>query len=1051
MTQTLNGGPGNDFLTGTDPGDPTNPDGIDIINGGGSVDVLKGLGGDDIIEGGADSDQMDGGAGFDTLSYAHATSSVVVYLGLGGLGGEAFGDMISNFEALIGSAFTDQLAGDAGANSIDGGAGDDVIVISGGADKMDGGDGKDYVDGTSATSAIDVNLTTGVGQGWAAGCTFSGFEVVFGSLFNDTLTANLNLDTMLTGENGNDTLNGGNGDDTLAGDVVFSRFRSGGTDTLNGGAGDDTLSGGELGDVLNGGFGIDTAVYSSSSAAVTINLAFGTASGGDADGDTLTSIENVTGSSFNDVLASSTAANTLDGGNGTDQVTYAFSGAAVSINLATNANTGSDAQGDTLLAVENVTGSAFGDTLVGNTAVNVLDGGDGNDVLDGAAGADTLDGGAGSDTATYAQSNAAVTIDLIFGANTGGHAQGDVLQGIENLVGSAFGDTLIGDLGDNVIDGGAGDDLIVGYDGADTINGGAGIDMIYYYNAAVIVNLAAGIGTDGDAQGDTYQNVENVVGSAFNDTLIGNGGANALYGDDGDDGLTGHGGADVIDGGHGIDTAYYDASAAGVVVSLATGIGSGGDAEGDTVSNIENVTGSSFADALTGGGGANALTGGAGNDELYGGAGADVLDGGSGTDAAGYFSSGAAVTVDLAAGTGTGGDAQGDVLSNIENLGGSIYDDHLTGNAGINGINGGGGNDSIAGAAGSDALYGGNGNDQIDGGADGDGLSGAAGTDTLAGGAGNDAINGGADADAIDGGAGIDIADYNGSDIGVTVNLATNINTGGYAQGDTLTNIENLQGSAFGDTLTGDGAANTLSGMAGNDGLNGGAGWDTLEGGNGDDQLVGGAGGDLLRGGAGADHLTGGADYDTASYWDSTAGVIINLQTGINTGGTAQGDTIASDIETINGSNHNDVMTGNAQANELVGFDGADTLSGGGGADTLRGGSGADTLNGGAGSDYFSYIAVSDSTAAAADTIQDFQAGDLISLRLIDADGNSGNGDTAFTFIGAGAFSGTAGQLRCEIAGGTTTVSADVDGDSVADIVIRLTGAITLQASDLLL
>ena len=71
---------------------------------------------------------------------------------------------------------------------------------------MDGGAGKDYVNGTTAASAIDVNLTTGVGQGWAAGCTFSGFEAVFGSIFNDTLTANLNLGTMLTGESGNDTL-----------------------------------------------------------------------------------------------------------------------------------------------------------------------------------------------------------------------------------------------------------------------------------------------------------------------------------------------------------------------------------------------------------------------------------------------------------------------------------------------------------------------------------------------------------------------------------------------------------------------------------------------------------------------------------------------------------------------------------------------------------------------------------------------------------------------------------------------------------------------------
>ncbi|MGO1080371.1 M10 family metallopeptidase C-terminal domain-containing protein [Inquilinus sp. CA228] len=143
-------------------------------------------------------------------------------------------------------------------------------------------------------------------------------------------------------------------------------------------------------------------------------------------------------------------------------------------------------------------------------------------------------------------------------------------------------------------------------------------------------------------------------------------------------------------------------------------------------------------------------------------------------------------------------------------------------------------------------------------------------------------------------------------------------------------------------------------------------------------------------------------------------------------------------------------MTGNAFTNALVGFDGIDTLSGGGN-DVLLGGNGADVLNGGAGADYFTYTAVSDSTALATDTIQDFQAGtDLISLRLIDADGNSGNNDTAFLFVGTLGFSG-AGQLRYEISGGTTTVSADVDGNGTADIVINLTGAIALQAENFLL
>jgi Ca2+-binding RTX toxin-like protein len=911
----------------------------------------------------------------------------------------------------------------------------------------------------------------------------------------------------INGTGGHETLTGTDPGVASNPDGIDIIYGNGGFDQLNGLGGDDQLDGGDDldyleggagADALQGGAGQDFATYLTSAGGVTVNLATGTGAGSDAQGDTLAGIENLVGSAHNDDLTGGAGRNsltgnagddTLDGGDGNDALRgeagadvlqggtgvdmafYDGGSQAVTINLAAGTGTGGDAEGDTLSGIESLFGTDFADRLTGDAGTNLLRGSSGDDILAGLGGADQLDGVTGIDTATYGNSAAAVQVSLASGTGTGGDAQGDTCYLIENLVGSNFNDFLIGDAGANsltggdgddtiqsgagndVVSGGNGNDLIAAYGGTDAIDGGAGIDTVYYDSSTVgvFVNLATGTGTGGDAQGDTLTGIENLVGSSFNDFLIGDGGANDLRGDVGDDTIRGGAGADRIGGGAGVDTADYAGSAVGVTIDLVAGTGTGGDAQGDTLFSIENVTGSSFADKLYGDGGSNALTGGVGNDELYGGAGADVLNGGTGTDAAGYFSSGAAVTVDLAAGTGTGGDAQGDVLSNIENLGGSVFNDILTGNAGINAINGGGGNDSIAGAAGSDALYGGNGNDQIDGGADGDALSGAAGTDTLAGGAGNDAINGGADADAIDGGAGIDIADYNGSGVGVTVNLATNINTGGYAQGDTLTNVENVQGSAFGDTLTGDGAANTLWGMAGNDGLNGGAGWDTLEGGNGDDQLVGGAGGDILRGGAGADHLTGGADYDTASYWDSTVGVTINLLTGVNTGGTAQGDTIDSDIEIINGSNHNDVMTGNALANELVGFDGIDTLSGGGGSDTLRGGAGADVLTGGSGVDNFSYTAVSDSTVSAADTIQDFQAGDLIWVRTIDADGNSGNGDTAFSFIGAGAFSGTAGELRVVTSGAIQVVSADVNGDATADFVLNVTSDHALTAGDFLL
>src|SRR5581483_1586614 len=141
--------------------------------------------------------------------------------------------------------------------------------------------------------------------------------------------------------------------------------------------------------------------------------------------------------------------------------------------------------------------------------------------------------------------------------------------------------------------------------------------------SAVTVNLATGTGTGGDAQGDTLTAIENLIGSAYADTLTG---------DVNNNDLAGCAGADVLIGGGGTDTADYSASTAAVTVNLATGTGTGGDAAGDTLSGIENLLGSAYADTLTGDGNSNQLSGGAGNDTLDGGAGDDVLIGGTGND-----------------------------------------------------------------------------------------------------------------------------------------------------------------------------------------------------------------------------------------------------------------------------------------------------------------------------------------------------------------------------------------------------------------------------------
>ena len=223
-------------------------------------------------------------------------------------------------------------------------------------------------------------------------------------------------------------------------------------------------------------------------------------------------------------------------------------------------------------------------------------------------------------------------------------------------------------------------------------------------------------------------------------------------------------------------------------------------------------------------------------------------------------------------------------------------------------------------------------------------IYGFAGDDTIVGLAGQDMIIGGFGADTMDGEVGgydYDTASYVDSTMGVIVSLATGLGFNGTAQGDILSNFENLNGSAHDDILLGDDASNFLSGQAGNDNLSGGGGADQLYGDNGDDRL---------KGGGGADTLHGGNGTDTADYTYSTAAVVVSLATGSGSAGDAEGDDLIS-IENLTGSDYNDVLMGHDGANLLEGGDGADSLKGAGGADTLRGGAGNDVLDGGLGSD----------------------------------------------------------------------------------------------------
>ncbi len=209
------------------------------------------------------------------------------------------------------------------------------------------------------------------------------------------------------------------------------------------------------------------------------------------------------------------------------------------------------------------------------------------------------------------------------------------------------------------------------------------------------VDLSLGTGLGGDAQGDILASIENVIGSRYSDRLVGN---------SSDNGLTGGVGADVLIGGSGSDTAIYDASTAAIRADLRAGVGTGGDAQGDTYSSIENAIGSAYDDLFIGTTGANRFEGGDGADYLSGREGADTLIGGNGSDTASYRASAAGVTVNLTAGTASGGDAAGDVLSAIENLTGSAYADTLIGDSLANRLAGGEGKDVLTGNAGADTF-----------------------------------------------------------------------------------------------------------------------------------------------------------------------------------------------------------------------------------------------------------------------------------------------------------------------------------------------------------
>ncbi|HEY0085813.1 MAG TPA: M10 family metallopeptidase C-terminal domain-containing protein, partial [Allosphingosinicella sp.] len=209
-------------------------------------------------------------------------------------------------------------------------------------------------------------------------------------------------------------------------------------------------------------------------------------------------------------------------------------------------------------------------------------------------------------------------------------------------------------------------------------------------------------------------------------------------------------------------------------------------------------------------------------------------------------------------------------------------------------------------------------------------------------------------------------------------------------------------------------------------------------------KLIGNGGHNRLDGAGGADTMQGGGGDDT--YVIDNAGDKATESNAAN--GT---DTVLSSITfTLGAHVENLTLTGSGNVNGF-GNELANVITGNSGNNSLSGGLGADTLSGGAGNDLFVYAATSHSTAATRDTIMNFATGDRIDLSLIDANANTAGND-AFAFIGSGAFTNAAGQVRAYQSGAEWIVEADVNGDGTADLVIGLTTAnATILAGDFLL
>lgn len=477
-----------------------------------------------VLVGNAGDNLIDGREGVDTASYAQAAEGVAVDLGTDEVQDTGDGlDRLMNIENLIGSAHDDALFGGADANQLDGGAGADLLV---------GGSGNDvYVVDSVGDAVIER-------AGGGADTVRSWIAVTLGAELENAVL----LGTAGVGATGN--------------------------------ANNNILVGNRGNNTLNGGAGLDTASYVNARVGVQVSLDLvGPQSTRGAGADTLVSIENLTGSAYDDSLHGNAGTNVLNGGSGTDTLSYARAGAAVAVSLAlTTAQATGGGGSDTVLGFENLIGSAYADTLTGSGAANVLDGGAGADTLVGGGGNDTYRVDSAGDVVTEAAGGGTDTVITGVSRSLGAEQENLTLAGTASI--NAAGNTLA--------------NVLTGNGSANVLNGGGGADTANYAGAvaAVSVNLAAGLASGGGGS-DTLISIENVVGSDFADALVGSAAVNVL---------TGGAGADTLTGGASLDAFVFTSLAgADTVVDFVSGtdrvwIGRAGITIGDGDIVVEGAT-----------------------------------------------------------------------------------------------------------------------------------------------------------------------------------------------------------------------------------------------------------------------------------------------------------------------------------------------------------------------------------------------------------------------------------------------------------------------------